>query len=95
MINPSAVQQLALIIHELATNALKYGALSAPTGHVSIEGKIDRLNGGGTFTFIWRESGGPAVTKPTRKGFGSVILLDSAKHLAQSVVLDYSPQGLC
>jgi hypothetical protein len=35
------------------------------TGRVAIEGKIDRLNGGGTFTFAWRETGGPAVTKPT------------------------------
>jgi PAS domain S-box-containing protein len=94
VVNPSAAQQFALIIHELATNALKYGALSAPAGRVSIEGKIDRLNGGGTFRFVWRETGGPAVTKPTRRGFGSVILLDSAKHFGQSVELDYAPRGL-
>jgi len=94
VVNPSAAQQFALIIHELATNALKYGALSAPAGHVSIEGTIDRLNGGGTFRFVWRETGGPAVTKPTRRGFGSVILLDSAKHFGQSVELDYTPRGL-
>ena len=95
VVNPSAAQQFALIIHELATNALKYGALSAPAGRVSIKGKIDRLNGSGTFTFVWRETGGPAVTKPTRRGFGSVILLDSAKHFGQSVELDYTPRGLC
>jgi PAS domain S-box-containing protein len=95
VVNPSAAQQFALIIHELATNALKYGALSAPSGCVSIQGKIDRLNGGGTFRFVWRETGGPAVTKPTRRGFGSVILLDSAKHFGQSVELDYAPRGLC
>jgi hypothetical protein len=94
VVNPSAAQQFALIIHELATNALKYGALSAPAGRVSIEGKIDRLNGGGTFRFVWRETGGPAVTKPTRRGFGSVIVLDSAKHFGQSVELDYAPRGL-
>jgi PAS domain S-box-containing protein len=95
VVNPSAAQQFALIIHELATNALKYGALSAPAGRVSIEGKIDRLNGGGTFRFVWRETGGPAVTKPTRRGFGSVILLDSAKQFGQSVELDYRRRGLC
>jgi PAS domain S-box-containing protein len=95
VVNPSAAQQFALIIHELATNALKYGALSAPAGRVSIEGKIDRIDGAGTFTFVWRETGGPAVTKPTRRGFGSVILLDSAKHFGQSVALDYTPRGLC
>jgi hypothetical protein len=71
------------------------GALSAPAGRVSIERKIDRLDGGGTFTFVWRETGGPAMTKPTRKGFGSVILLDSAKHFGQTVELDYMPRGLC
>jgi PAS domain S-box-containing protein len=95
VVKASAAQQFALIIHELATNALKYGALSAPAGRVSIEGKIDQLNGGGTFAFVWRETGGPAVTKPTRRGFGSVILLDSAKHFGQSVKLDYAPRGLC
>jgi PAS domain S-box-containing protein len=95
VVNPSAAQQFALIIHELATNALKYGALSAPTGRISIEGKIERLNGSGTFTFVWRETGGPAVTKPTRRGFGSFILLDSAKHFGQSVELDYARPGLC
>jgi two-component sensor histidine kinase len=89
VINPSAAHQFALIIHELATNALKYGALSAPAGRVSIKGKIDRLNGSGTFRFVWRETGGPAVTKPTRRGFGSVILLDSAKHFGQ-----YARRGL-
>src|SRR5947207_7301149 len=83
VVTPSAAQQFALIIHELSTNALKYGALSARAGRVSIKGKIDRLNGGGTFTFVWRETGGPAVTKSTRRGFGSVILLDSAKHFGQ------------
>ncbi len=94
IISPSAAHQFALIVHELATNALKYGALSAPDGRVSIEGKIDRLNGGGTFSFAWTETGGPPVTGPTRKGFGSVILLDSAKQFGHSVVLDYAPRGL-
>ncbi len=94
VLKPSAAQQFALIIHELATNALKYGALSAPAGRVSIEGKIDRLDGGQTFMFVWTETGGPAVSKPTRKGFGSVILLDSAKHFGQSVALDYAPRGV-
>jgi PAS domain S-box-containing protein len=95
VLNPSAAQQFALIIHELATNALKYGALSARAGRVSIEGTIDRLNGSGRFTFLWRESGGPAVRKPTRKGFGSVILLDSAKYFGQNVKLDYALKGIC
>jgi PAS domain S-box-containing protein len=91
---PSATQQFAMIVHELATNALKYGALSTPTGRISIEGKIDRLDRGGTFSFAWKEVGGPPATPPTRKGFGSIILLDTAKQFAESVDLDYTPQGL-
>jgi len=94
VVSPSAAHQLALITHELATNALKYGALSSPDGRVSIEGKIDRLNGTGTFSFAWRESGGPSVIEPNRKGFGSIILLESAKQFAQGVVLDYAPRGV-
>jgi PAS domain S-box-containing protein len=94
VISPSAAHQFALITHELATNALKYGALSTPNGRVSIEGKIGRVNGRGTFSFAWRETGGPPVTVPTRKGFGSIILLDSAKRFSRSVELEYAPQGL-
>jgi len=93
-VSPSATQQFALIVHELATNALKYGALSDPNGRVSIEGRIERLHGGGTFSFSWTETGGPPVTKPTRTGFGSVILLDSAKQFADRVTLDYARQGV-
>jgi len=94
VVAPSAAQQFALITHELATNALKYGALSAADGHVSIEGKVERLNGSGIFSFSWKEIGGPPVAKPTRKGFGSVILLNAAQSLARSVAMNFEPQGL-
>ena len=46
------------------------------------------------FSFLWKESGGPMVSGPKRKGFGSSILLDAAKHFGQHVALDYDPQGL-
>ena len=94
VVAPSAAQQFALITHELATNALKYGALSTPDGRVSIEGKTERLDGRQVFSLQWRESGGPPVSLPTRKGFGSVILLDSAQHFAQTVAMNFEPQGL-
>ncbi len=93
VVRPTAAQQFALIIHELATNALKYGAMSAPEGHVSIEGRIERLDGDGRFSFLWKERGGPIVSPPTRKGFGSVILLDSAQQFG-SVTVNYAPEGL-
>ena len=94
VLNAQAVQQFALIAHELATNAAKYGALSAPDGRISIEGRIERVNGERKFSFLWAETGGPMVTAPKRKGFGSSILLDSAKQFGEGVKLDYNPQGL-
>ena len=92
-VTPRVAQQFAMIVHELATNALKYGALSSPDGRISISGKIDRRNGNGSFVFSWRESGGPRVSPPTRRGFGSVILLDAAQQFG-SVTMNYLPEGL-
>jgi two-component sensor histidine kinase len=91
----AAAQQFALMIHELATNAVKYGALSVPDGRVSIECDVERKNGDGTFSFQWKETGGPPILlPPKRKGFGSVILLDGAKQFGQLVALHYDPDGL-
>lgn len=86
-------QQFAMIIHELSTNALKYGALSVPDGRIAILGKLDRQNGNGSFVFSWKESGGPRVSPPTRKGFGSAILLDAAQQFGE-VSVEYLPEGL-
>jgi two-component sensor histidine kinase len=63
-------------------------------GRVLIEGRTEGVNGEGSLSLLWSESGGPPVSKPTRKGFGSFILLDAAKQLGQSVTLDYDPHGL-
>jgi PAS domain S-box-containing protein len=93
IILPSAAQQFAMIVHELATNALKYGALSVPGGSVSIEGKIVHDEKQRSFLFTWKESGGPAAVQPTRKGFGSVVLVDSARHFAENVSADFLPAG--
>jgi PAS domain S-box-containing protein len=93
-VHAAAAQQFALIVHELATNAIKHGALSTPAGSVSVEGNTERLDGVGRFSFVWTESGGPAVSPPTRKGFGSVILLDSARQFAQTVAMDHARDGL-
>ena len=94
VLNTPATQQFALAVHELATNAVKYGALSVPNGRVSIECEVGRLNGERTFTFLWKETGGPRVSVPKRKGFGSTILLDGAKQLGGHVALNYQPEGL-
>jgi PAS domain S-box-containing protein len=91
VVTPSAAQQLAMITHELMTNALKYGALSAPHGRVSIEGKLDSE---GLYRFTWKETGGPPASVPSRRGFGTVILLDSARQFSESVTADYLSTGL-
>jgi PAS domain S-box-containing protein len=91
-VNPQAAQHFALTVHELATNAVKYGAFSVPTGSVSIRCNIERS--AGTFSFLWKESGGPIVLPPKRKGFGTTILLDSAKGFGKDIALDYESDGL-
>lgn len=70
VLNPQQVLGLALGLHELATNAAKYGALSNDVGRVTIRWSLD----GGSFMFTWSETGGPVVSAPTAVGFGSKIL---------------------
>jgi two-component system CheB/CheR fusion protein len=95
VVNTPAAQQFSLTAHELATNAIKHGALSVSGGRISVDCAINRGNGGeGTFLFVWKESGGPAVSAPKRRGFGSTILLDTAKQFAENVALEYEPDGL-
>jgi len=93
-INTPAAQHFALIVHELATNAVKYGALSCAEGRVQIEGRIEGFDENGQFRFMWRESGGPLVTPPTRQGFGSNVLFRAAKHFGQNADAKYAPEGL-
>jgi two-component sensor histidine kinase len=93
-VNTRAAESFALIIHELATNAVKYGALSTRQGRVAIQCSIDGADGRGQFRFEWRESGGPPVSPPARKGFGSTILFEVAKQFSQDVQAKFSPEGL-
>lgn len=65
---------LALAVHELATNAAKYGALSNDSGQIRVRWWTERKDGKMLFRFSWQESGGPAVTKPSRQGFGSKLI---------------------
>lgn len=94
VLNTPAAQLFALALHELATNAAKYGALSVRGGRVSITCNVKRANGNGTFSFLWKEIGGPPVSAPNHEGFGSTILLDGSKQFASHVALNYAPDGL-
>jgi two-component sensor histidine kinase len=94
VVNEKAAHQFALIFHELATNAIKYGALSAPQGRISIVGGVEQASGAPRFALLWSERGGPPAAQPARKGFGSVVLLDAAKQFGMQVGITYDPQGL-
>ena len=74
LLNPKAAQNFALAVHELATNAVKYGALSNQSGRVHISWSIGKPNGHHQFQFRWQEHGGPQVNPPSRKGFGTTVL---------------------
>ena len=74
VLNTKAAQNFALSVHELATNAVKYGALSSQSGRVHINWSIGKPNGHDQFMFRWQERNGPQVSPPLRKGFGSTVL---------------------
>ena len=82
-----------MALHELATNALKYGALSVAGGRVEIGWDCSPATQ--LFEIWWRESGGPAVRTPKRSGFGTTLIRDIPKRsLDGTVELDYPPEGV-
>ena len=91
-----AALSLALMLHELATNAAKYGALSVPDGRVAVTWDVTAPMGGEPMVrMTWRESGGPTVAIPTRKGFGSrLIERGLVGAVGGTVGLDYDPAGV-
>ena len=91
---PELTQSLALILHELATNAVKHGALSSPTGRVKVS--WSRIEGSlpGQLRLVWREEGGPAVRQPTAKGFGLTVLQEAAGDLGGVAACDFQAEGL-
>lgn len=90
-VSPDTAQMLGLAFHELTMNAMRHGALSVPGGRLTVQWEEND----GTVALEWREEGGPAVTPPTRSGFGRVLLerLVGAS-LSGSVEIDYAPEGL-
>jgi two-component sensor histidine kinase len=75
-----AALTLALVIGELASNAVRHGALSTPEGRVSVTGRLERENGGEALELTWQEEGGPPVRAPERSGFGTTMLSRAATH---------------
>jgi two-component sensor histidine kinase/DNA-binding response OmpR family regulator len=90
-LSPEKAQNLALALHELATNSVKYGALSAAKGSLTVTWQ----ERSGTLTLHWRETGGPAVVTPKTQGFGTKIMHASIKHqIGGDVVWEWHASGL-
>jgi two-component sensor histidine kinase len=85
-----------LALHELATNAAKYGALSVPDGRVEVAWSIDRVDHRRRMVeIVWRERGGPAVRPPELRGFGSRLIESGlAREFGSTVSLDFAPAGV-
>jgi two-component sensor histidine kinase len=91
-LGPQAALCFSLVLHELVTNASKYGALSMDTGRVEIEWSVRDEAGDQRLHFTWQEVGGPAVAAPSKKGFGTRLVSSSLSAFGE-VALDYAPTG--
>jgi two-component sensor histidine kinase len=92
LLAPNDAMSLGLALHELATNAAKYGALSVPTGRVSVEWTLPEP---GVCLVTWRESGGPEVKQPERRGFGmDLIEKIVSRELNSQVEISFEPSGV-
>lgn len=89
-VGSQAAQVIALVVHELTTNAAKYGALSHPDGRV----KVEWIAQAGIFTVHWRETDGPTVKPPEKAGFGSKLMNGMLQTLNGQIDCDWSPTGL-
>jgi two-component sensor histidine kinase len=93
---PAALtQDLALVLHELATNALMHGALSRPGGRVRVVGGVADGADGGVLRLVWGETGGGPVEPPGRPGFGTALITQALAHThGGEVELDWRREGL-
>jgi len=95
-LSPKTALGLAMVIHELSTNAAKYGALSVADGQIDVEWSFfEHADKGRSLRIRWRETGGPRVSAPTRRGFGTRLVTEgTAFELRGTAVIDYAPAGV-
>ena len=96
-LNPGAVQMIGMAVHELATNAFKYGSLSTTEGGITVfwTVSLDVSEAESLFVMTWMEEGGPPVVDPLRKGFGHAVTVEMPEHfLAARVELSFEPSGV-
>ena len=89
-LSPEQVQPLSMLLHELATNANKYGACSVAGGRISVSWTLD----GRQVTIQWRETGGPPVVQPTREGFGTSLKANVVRQLGGAITRKWEAEGL-
>ncbi len=93
VIAPEAVQSLGMVFHELATNAAKYGALSVVLGKVEV---LWEIQPNGDLRILWKETDGPPVLKPSKRGFGSTLIGGAVEsQFGGSVNYQWHAEGLC
>lgn len=91
-LSPRAAEVIGMALHELATNSLKYGALSVKGGQVAVTGEVTDET---ALTLTWSESGGPKVSPPTRKGFGNTLINDvPQRFFGGEAGIDFAPEGI-
>ena len=92
-LTPRAANAMSMGLHELVTNAVKFGALSVETGHVAVRWMWRQDSGG--FDMVWTESGGPTVVGPSRRGFGSTLLEQvTSRELNGDTLIEYRASGV-
>ena len=94
LLSAQAAQNMSLVIHELATNASKHGALSHPDGNVAIEWRFEEGHSEPLLTFEWKEWGGPPAKPPRRMGFGYTLLKTVLRDADLKPEIQYGPEGL-
>ncbi len=94
-LSPRLAVVLSMIVHEMATNAAKYGALSNDSGTVTLDWEVLEESGGRKLRMIWTEAGGPHVSAPVQRGFGSRLIERSARdQLGGEATVDFLPRGV-
>ena len=91
ILEPGTAQAVAVVLHELATNAAKYGALSGVEGQVTLDWS---QTADGLLTLHWTEKGGPPVTAPARHGFGGRVIERMIGDLKGKTHFDWRPEGI-
>jgi two-component sensor histidine kinase len=92
-LSPSGVQTFALIVHELSTNAAKYGALSSANGEVVVDWQLGGNGSGRYMEFAWREKGGPPVVPTKHEGFGLSLIAAMGSNGTSRPVIEFAPEG--